>query len=365
MTLSQLGWSKWQEERFVRFSQTRDDQNMDRYVCARVTRVHRHLCTVLSEVGEFPARIPGKMLHDSKARSALPAVGDWVVVQRFENHTTVVLTVLERKTAVSRKAAGAVTQEQIIAANVDGALIVAGLDGDYNPKRIERYLALVLEFGIDPSVVLNKADVCGDVQQRVAEVEALTFGFPVIAISARLGSGMEDLSASMQRGKTYVLLGSSGVGKSTIVNRLLGRTVQRVQAVREDDSRGRHTTASRELFILENGALLIDNPGMREIQLWGDERGLREAFQDVQGLARECRFSDCTHTHEPGCAVREAIRTGVLEPQRLESYLKLQRELHHLRRRQDERLERMERDKWKSIIKSYRKYIKDKRGNFG
>jgi ribosome biogenesis GTPase len=330
-----------------------------------VVRVHRQLCTVLAEEGEFAARIPGKLFHDATARSELPVVGDWVIVQSTADNTVLVRRVLERRTVISRKVAGVVTEEQSIAANVDAAFIVTGLDGNYNIKRIERYLTLVLDFGIDPIVVLNKADVCSDLTSRVAEVEAITFGSPVITVSALEGTGMQELSTAMEPGKTYVLLGSSGVGKSTIVNHLLGKAVQRVEAIREDDSRGRHTTTSRELFVLKNGALMIDNPGMREIQLWGDEQGLGEAFEDVQSLAAECRFSDCTHSHEPGCAVQKAIESGELVPQRLESFFKLQKELRHLQRRQDEKLDRIEREKWKSIAKWSREYNKHKRGNFG
>jgi ribosome biogenesis GTPase len=360
---SELGWSEYQEDRYKRISQDLDPK--DGYLCARVIGVHRQLCRVLSEGGELTARIPGKFFHDADTRSDLPAVGDWVVVRRTDDNTVLVRMVLERRTAISRKVSGAVMEEQIIAANIDAAFIVTGLDENYNLKRIERYLTLVLDFGIDPVVVLNKADVCENVADRVAEVEAITFGFPVIPISARVGSGMKKLSAVMEAGKTYVLLGSSGVGKSTIINHLLGQPVQRVQAVRDDDGRGRHTTSSRELFVLKNGALVIDNPGMREIQLWGDEQGLSEAFEDVEILALECRFGDCTHTHEPGCAVQEAIQRGELEPQRLDSYFKLQKELRHLRRRQYEKLDRIERERWKDIAKRSREYNKHRRGQFG
>jgi ribosome biogenesis GTPase len=328
-------------------------------------RVNRQLCSVLSEEGEFVARIPGKLFYDSASRSALPAVGDWVVVQPSADNTVLVRDVLERKTVISRKVAGDVTEEQIIASNVDVAFVVTGLDGDFSIKRIERYLTLVLDFGIDPFVVLNKADVCEDVDARIAEVEGITFGYPVMAVSASEGTAMQELSRAMESAKTYVLLGSSGVGKSTIVNHLLGEAVQRVEAIREDDSRGRHTTTSRELFVLKNGALLIDNPGMREIQLWGDEEGLSGAFEDVQALALECRFGDCTHSHEPGCAVQAAIERGDLDAGRLESYFKLQKELRHLQRRQDEKLDRIERDKWKAIAKWAKQYNKHKRGGFG
>ncbi len=360
---SQLGWSQYHEDCYARLAAGLDREVV--HFCARVIRVHRQLCTVLSEQGEFASRIPGKLFHDAAARSTLPAVGDWVIVQRTASDTALVQMVLERRTVISRKVAGVVTEEQIIAANVDVAFIVTGLDGNYNIKRIERYLTQILDFGIDPIVVLNKADVCDDVASRVYEVEAIMFGFPVIAVSAREGTGMEELETAMEPGKTYVLLGSSGVGKSTIVNHLLGQAVQRVEAIREDDSQGRHTTTTRELFVLKNGALMIDNPGMREIQLWGDEQGLSGAFADVLSLAHNCRFGDCTHSHEPGCAVQEAIESGELEPRRLESFFKLQKELRHLQRRQDEKLDRIEREKWKSIAKWSREYNKHKRGQSG
>jgi ribosome biogenesis GTPase len=255
-----------------------------------------------------------------------------------------------------------VTEEQIIAANVDAALIVTGLDGDYNLKRIERYMTLVLDFGIDPMLVLNKTDLCSDAAERIEDVESIAVGFPVIAISADRGSGMEELAGLLTVGKTYVLLGSSGVGKSTIVNALMGRKAQRIRAVRENDSRGRHTTTARELFVLECGAMLIDNPGMRELQLWGDDRGLGETFGDVASLASGCRFADCTHTHEPGCAVLEAVQRGTLEPQRLESYLKLQRELDYLQRKVSERADRNEKARWKSISKQIKKFYEHRRG---
>ncbi len=363
MNSNQLGWSRFQEDQYAKLSG--DSPVHTGEFCARVIKVSRQVCSVLAEEGVFVARIPGKLYHIAASRSEMPAVGDWVVVQPSADDTVLVRSVLERRTVISRKVAGVVTEEQIIAANVDVAFVVAGLDGDYNIKRIERYLTLVLDFGIDPFVVLNKADVCEDVEARVAEVEGITFGYPVMAVSASKGTGMEELGRSMEPGKTYVLLGSSGVGKSTIVNHLLGEVVQRVKAIREDDSRGRHTTTSRELFVLKNGALLIDNPGMREIQLWGDEEGLSEAFEDVRALALECRFADCTHTHEPGCAVQASIEGGDLDAGRLESYFKLQKELHHLQRRQDEKLDRIERDKWKAIAKWARQYNKHKRGRFG
>ncbi len=209
-------------------------------------------------------------------------------------------------------------------------------------------------------LVLNKADLCADVEPRIEEVEAAAVGFPVLAVSAASERGMESLRGLLRPGRTYALLGSSGAGKSTILNRLLGREAQRTRTVREADSRGRHTTTARELFVAEGGALLIDNPGMRELQLWGDEQGLAGAFDDIVALAAGCRFKDCSHTHEPGCAVREAVRDGSMAPERLESYHKLQRELSYLERKVSES-GRDQKARWKSISKQIRKYYKQKR----
>ena len=363
---TQLGWSENQERHFARILEGRGAP--EQLYCARVIGVSRNLCRVLGERGETTAVVPGRIYHAAESRSTLPAVGDWVVLTGVRagpgadpgGGTSVVQAVLERKTRISRKVPGEVTEEQIIAANVDAALIVTGLDDDYNIKRIERYLTLVLDFGIDPLLVLNKVDLCADAETRVDEVESAAVGFPVLAVSAESGRGMQSLRELLEPGRTYALLGSSGVGKSTILNRLLGREAQRTRTVREGDSRGRHTTTARELFVAEGGALLIDNPGMRELQLWGDEQGLIGAFDDIAALTAGCRFKDCTHMHEPGCAVREAVRDGSMASERLESYHKLQRELSYLERKVSES-GRDQKARWKSISKQIRKYYKQRR----
>jgi ribosome biogenesis GTPase len=249
----------------------------------------------------------------------------------------------------------------VVAANVDTVFLIAGLDHDFNPRRIERYLALAFESGAAPVVVLNKADLVGDVEARIAEIEATAFGVPVVAVSAQERFGLEALEPWLKPGQTVALLGSSGVGKSTLVNALLGGERQATTAVRESDSRGRHTTTYRELVPLPAGALLLDTPGMRGLKLWAGDGSLRSTFQDISALAGGCRFTDCKHAHEPGCAVLTAVEQGALDPARLESWRKLQRELRWLERRQDARARATELAKWKAITKSMKHHPKAER----
>jgi ribosome biogenesis GTPase len=246
--------------------------------------------------------------------------------------------VLPRRTSISRKAAWLATEEQVLAANIDVVFLVAGLDGDLNLRRLERYLATVWNSGADPVVVLSKADLCDDVAGAVAAVEAIAAGVPIHVASGLTGEGVDGLRAYTTRNRTVALLGSSGVGKSTLINHLRGEDVQAVAAVRSD-GRGRHTTTTRELVRLPGGGLLLDTPGMRELQLWDVEEGFDTTFADIEELAGRCRFSDCGHNGEPGCAVEEALGNGTLDAQRYGSYRKLQRELHALAVRQDKRLQ--------------------------
>ncbi len=243
--------------------------------------------------------------------------------------------------------------------NVDTVFLVVGLDADFNLRRLERTLVLAWESGAEPVVVLNKADLAASaLETRRAEVAGIAPGVPVIVLAAKHGEGLDALAPWLAAARTVALLGSSGVGKSTIVNRLLGREKQKTQDVREADQRGRHTTTHRELVALPGGALLVDTPGLREIQLWSEGAGLEAAFDDVLSLARACRFRDCAHQGEPGCAVRAAVADGRLEPARLQSYLKLQAELRSIDVREDPLRRREERGKWRAIHKSLRKNTK-------
>ena len=263
-----------------------------------------------------------------------------------------------RAGAFTRKVAGETTEEQVIAANVDVAFLVAGLDHDFNPRRLERYVVAVWESGATPVLVLNKADLGERVEERQAEAAAAAPGVAVVALSARERTGLETLGAWLEPGCTVALLGSSGAGKSTLVNALLGEDRQATGEVREDDSRGRHTTTRRELIVLPGGALLIDTPGLRELQLWSGEESLAGAFPDVEALAASCRFRDCRHAGEPGCAVRAAVESGALEEARFESWVKLQRELRWLDARQDQRARAEQEARWKAIAKSMKHHPK-------
>ncbi len=321
----------------------------------RVVAAHTRYLRVGLEGGEVLAEVAGSLRHRARGAVDMPAVGDFVAVRpRDAGQRALVAAVLPRRTAFLRRAPGDRAVAQVLAANVDTAFLVMGLDGDFNTRRLERALVLAWESGAEPVVLLNKADLCADVPGRRSEVEAAAPGVPVRVIAARAGEGIEELRPWLVPGRTIVLLGSSGVGKSTIVNRLLGREKQRTSEVREADQRGRHTTTHREIVPLPGGALLLDTPGLREIQLWSDGAGLEAAFEDVAALAVSCRFTDCAHGREPGCAVRRAAEEGRLDPARLASFHKLQAELRALEVREDPVLRQRERSRWKAIHKSLR-----------
>ncbi len=307
-------------------------------VAARVTLEHQHIYRVQTEAGELLASVAGGIRHRAAGPQDFPAVGDWVAVRPpSQGHRAVIQAVLPRRSRFSRKVAGEEVLEQVVAANIDTVFVVMGLDGDYSLRRVERYLITAWDGGAVPAVILNKADVCADVPAAVAEVQSVAPGVPVHAISTRCDPDLAVLDPYLQPGRTVALLGSSGVGKSTIVNRLVGEDIQRTRAVREHDQRGRHTTSHRQLIRLPTGALLIDTPGMRELQLWDGAAGVGAAFEDVETLAPGCRFTDCRHDTEPGCAVKAAVERGDLDGDRLESYRQLQRERRFQLSRVDER----------------------------
>jgi ribosome biogenesis GTPase len=301
----------------------------------RVGTEHRGAYVLLTEDGEQWAVPTGRLrLEHREGRGDLPAVGDWVAYTLPESSDrAVVSAVLPRRTAISRKTALNETKEQVLAANVDLVFLTTAIPDDLNLRRLERYLATAWESGARPVIVLTKADLADDVDAAVASVEGIAAGVPVHAVAVLVGKGLDELRAHLDGNPTIVLLGSSGVGKSTIVNALLGTDTIETQEIRKD-GRGRHTTTRRELFLLPDGGIVIDTPGIRELQLWDAGEGLDEAFEDVETFAERCRFSDCSHEHEPGCAVRAAIEAGELPAERLASYLKLQRELETLEARQ-------------------------------
>jgi ribosome biogenesis GTPase len=286
------------------------------------------------------------MEHEAGA-DGMPAVGDWVAIAaRPEEGRATIHAVLPRRTKFSRKVAGNTSEEQVLAANVDAVFLVMSLNEDFNLRRLERYITMAWESGAQPVIVLTKTDLCPDWELRVLEVEAIAFGVPVHAVSNISGEGLEVVREHVTHGRTIALLGSSGVGKSTLVNTFAGEELLATQEIREDDGEGRHTTTHRQLVLLPDGGLVLDTPGMRELQLWESSDGITETFSDVEDLAAQCRFSDCAHRTEPGCAVQTAIEDGTLPFERWASYKKLQRELAHLERRLDKRLQAEERKRW-------------------
>jgi len=303
---------------------------------ARVIRQLRDLSLLWTDQGERSGEVSGKFRHRAADRSAYPVVGDWVAVELSGDDRAVIHAVLPRRSAFVRKTAGELVEAQVAAANVDTVFLVSGLDGDFNLGRIERYLTTAWDSGASPVIVLNKADLRTDLQCVVNEVEIVAPGVPVVAVSATAAGNLEALQPYLVPRKTVALLGSSGVGKSTLINRLLGEERFRTAPVSDaQEGRGRHTTTTRELVRLPGGALLIDTPGMRELQLWTDDEGLGRPFKDIEDLAARCRFVDCSHEQEPGCAVQAAVGEGTLDPRRLESYLKLRREVRFLALKKD------------------------------
>ena len=351
MSLSSLGWQARLEELFTPFRARGLEP-------ARVCREDRDRYQVRGDGDVRPAELAGRLRHEARSRAELPAVGDWVAVRPGGASPAVIEAVLPRSSAFTRKVVDAVSEAQVVAANVDTVFLVSGLDHDFNLRRIERYLAAAWESGATPVLVLNKADLAADLEAIVAEVEALSPGTPVVALSALGGDGLEALAPWLEPGRTVALLGSSGVGKSTLVNALLGEARQQTQEVREDDSRGRHTTTHRELVPLPSGAVLLDTPGMRVLKLWTSEEAVDGTFPEIASLAERCRFRDCSHESEPGCAVLAALESGALTEERLESWRKLQRERRWLETRVDARARAAEEAKWKAIHKSMKHHPK-------
>jgi ribosome biogenesis GTPase / thiamine phosphate phosphatase len=342
-TLVALGWTDELEAAFTPHSERGFEP-------ARVVAEHRGGFLVRGERDERLAHARGK-LRDRELWGSMPAVGDWVAVCDAPGGRAAIEAVLPRSSKVSRKTPWLKAEEHVLAANVDTVLIVSGLDGDFNPRRLERYLIAAWDSGADPVLVLTKLDVCDD-PAKLLDAEAVAMGVPVVAVSNVTGDGIDELGALLRPRRTFVLLGSSGVGKSTLVNRLAGRRLMPTGDLRRD-GRGRHTTRHRQLLVLPSGALVVDTPGLRELQVWeGDVDG---AFADVAGLAAQCRFNDCAHETEPDCAVQEALTTGVLAADRYASYLKLQRELRAIQRRSNARLRREEKQRWRARARESRR----------
>jgi len=329
-TLEDLGWT-------ARFADAFEPHRARHLTPARVSLEHTHIYRVLSPEGEQLARVAGRLRHDASGRADFPGVGDWVALETPASGDARIRAVLPRATQFARRAAGNPTEPQVIAANIDVVFLVSGLDHDFNPRRIERYLVTAWDSGASPVIVLNKADLVDDVDPYVREVAQVAQGVPVDIVSAKRPESMDRLRAHLGRGRTAALLGSSGVGKSSIANALMGEELLRTRDVRASDSRGRHTSTSRQMVLLPGGGILIDTPGMRELQFWDTGEPVAGAFADVDAIGEDCRFRDCRHATEPGCAVIAAVEAGTLAAERLESFRKLQSEQQHQAAQQDER----------------------------
>jgi ribosome biogenesis GTPase len=346
ITLQRLGWSPEFAEAFAPHAARG-------LVPGRIAVRHRGAYEIYTETGAVAAEVSGRLRHAAGGAGDLPAAGDWVALDPGQTRA-VVHAVLPRRTKLSRKVAWHETGEQVIAANVDVVLVLTALPGDLSVRRLERYLTTVWESGAMPAILLTKADLCDAVPEALLEVESVAFGVPVHVVSSVTGLGVDEVRRYTTGNRTIALLGSSGVGKSTLLNRLLGDELLAVQEVRAD-GRGRHTTTRRELVLLPEGGLVLDTPGMRELQLWEADAGLDTVFSDVEELAAGCRFADCAHQTEPGCAVLGAVEDGSLELARLRSWRKLQRELRSLALRQDQRALAEERRKRRVQARSRRK----------
>jgi ribosome biogenesis GTPase len=357
-TLVRLGWSSFFQTSFVALG----DASL---VPARVAEEHRDGHVVLSGADELRADVAGRLRHDARGRAALPAVGDWVAVDaRPSEGRATIRHVLPRRGALVRKAAGTTTEAQVVAANLDVVFVVASASQDFNAARLARYLAAVWESGAQPVVLVAKADVCEDVDAFVGEAAAVALGADVHAVSAVDGRGLDAMASHLAPGRTAAFVGSSGVGKSTLINRLLGEERLATSPVRESDDTGRHTTTGRQLIALPSGALVVDTPGMREFGLLDADDGLAAAFADVEEFARSCRFRDCRHASEPGCAVLAAVEGGALPAERLDQWTALGRELAFQRRKEDVRAMLDEKRRWKAAGKAGRaraKFLGEKR----
>lgn len=362
MELKDLGWDSHFKTQFENYD------NKEGLEPARVTQEHKGLYMMINSRGEYLAEISGRMRYLARGYSDFPAVGDWVLAKIFPREKKgIIHVILERKTRFSRKAvlSGGMpeshgkTEEQMIAANIHTVFIVNSMDSDFSLRRIERYMTSVYASNMNPVIVLNKSDIISDIETYINQAESIAFGVPVIPVSGLTGKGIDDLRKFIHPGETIVFLGSSGVGKSTIINNLTGTERQKVNVVRKIDQKGRHTTTTRELIILPDGGILIDTPGMREFQPWKGENDTGNAFEDIKSFAEKCRFKNCSHESEPGCAVKKALSNGHLDAGRYKNYMQMKREARHLEARVEKRAELAEKKKWKDIAKLQKQFKKN------
>lgn len=324
MDLASLGWDSFFEAAFTPFH----DKKL---LPARVVTEDKHAYILLNQAGDFPARVSGKFLHQRGSNADLPKVGDWVaVVPSAGEGRAVIHAVLPRRTKLARKIPGREAQEQVLASNIDVAFVTQALDQSFNPRRLERFLIMVHEGGARPVVVLNKTDLCDALDSRLADAHRAAGQAPIVPACALTGRGLKELREYLRPCSTSVFIGPSGVGKSSLINRLYGEEIQATLEVRETDSKGRHSTTWRELIVLPNGALVIDTPGMREFHMYLADGGVQEAFPDIEELAIRCHFRSCSHTVEKRCVVKDAVESGQLARERYDSFLKLKKEIEFM-----------------------------------
>src|SRR6056297_802350 len=322
----------------------------DKKNLGRVSAQYRDLYKVITTEVEIMATLSGNNYFKS-SKDNFPVVGDWVIYEQYNQESNgLIKRVLDRKTKISRNQAGKKEEEQIIAANIDIIFIVTSLNQDFNPRRLERYLTIAWDSGAKPIIILNKSDLCKDINYYSEQVENIAFGIKYIITSCVDNKGINQIREVLQPDKTAVLVGSSGVGKSSIINLLLKDQKQDIKEIREDDARGRHTTTNRELFILPEGGIIIDTPGMREIQLWVDENSLGSVFSEIDNIAKNCKFNDCSHTHEPDCAVKEAVNEGTLSEDRLKNYFKMKKEIEYQKLKEKYNAKKANKIKWQRLM---------------
>ena len=353
-SLNLLGWNSFFAKQFEQYK-------LSGFKAGRIINEQKERYLVFTEYGIFQGEVSGKLLYSTDSNSDFPKVGDWVVLSIFKEDSKVIIyEVLKRRNKFSRQSAGQKIEEQVLAANIDTVFVVQSLDQNYNIKRMERYISMIYEMKAEPVILLNKSDLVANPQEKLEEVRNIFPGIISFSLSSFYNLGIEQIKEIIKPGCTHLLIGSSGVGKSTIINRLAGEDILRTNEVREKDSKGKHTTTSRQMIILDNGGLLIDTPGMRGFKLWNAKSGFEETFSEIENFVPECHFADCTHTSEIKCAVINALKNGKISEERYESYLKLQKELRYLETKQNKFSYLESKKKMKIINKAAKNFFKNK-----